>query len=147
MPDSHHLFLLLPGFWVGEGEVAFSASPETVHYFTKWEIHPPSEGKIRCVQTVEMQGIKEHVTNKFTLSSVNREGFTILLENDMLDKIIGKGLIDPKKIAWEFRDHESFEGFEVYDLQENGEYLMHAEYASPDQFRTIINGRIWKKSE
>jgi hypothetical protein len=39
----------------------------------------------------------------------------------------------------------AFEGFEVYEQQENGDYFLHAEYGSPDQFRTIIEGLIWRK--
>jgi hypothetical protein len=64
----------------------------------------------------------------------------------MLGSVQGKGIIDAKTIAWEFRGHPDFEGFEVYELQENGDFMLHAEYSSLDQIRTIIDGRIWKKA-
>jgi hypothetical protein len=68
------------------------------------------------------------------------------LENELLGKVKGAGVIDEKTIAWEFHGTGGLEGFEVYELQDNGDYMMHAEYSSPDQFRTIIDGRIWKKN-
>ena len=79
------------------------------------------------------------------MTPVDSTSFEIWIENDQMVRVGGKGVIDPKKIAWEFRGKDNFEGFEVYELVDNGDYQMHAEYASGDQFRTIINGRIWKK--
>lgn len=147
MAEHNHTFLFLPGSWIGEGDVTFSASPDKVHFFTKWEVKHDNDGLIRCSQTVEIRGVEEQVTNRFTLSEVTEKGFQILLDNDVLDQVSGKGFVDPLKLAWEFREHETFEGFEVYELQDNGEYNMHAEYSSPDQFRTIIDGRIWMKED
>jgi len=72
--------------------------------------------------------------------------FKIELESEQINKSVGSGLIDEKTIAWEFRSSEGMEGFEVYELQENGDYMFHAEYASLGQFRTIVDGRIWRKS-
>ena len=49
-------------------------------------------------------------------------------------------------IAWEFRVPEiGFEGFETYEKQPDDTYLMHAEYATDDQLRTVIKGKIWQK--
>ncbi len=147
MSEEKHAFIFQPGNWIGEGKVSFSASPEEVRFFTKWIINDTREEGIQCQQTVEIQGVEEHVINNFILSKISSNDFSILLQNEMLDSVTGTGLIDPKKIAWEFRGHESFEGFEVYELNDSGEYTFHAEYASPDQFRTIIDGRLWKKTE
>ncbi len=147
MAEHQHTFLFLPGSWIGEGDVTFSASPDKVHFFTKWEVKHGDDGLIRCQQTVEIRGVEEQVTNSFTISSLTEKGFHILLQNEMLREVSGKGFIDTLKLAWEFREEETFEGFEVYELQENGEYHMHAEYSSPDQFRTIIDGRIWMKKD
>jgi hypothetical protein len=55
-------------------------------------------------------------------------------------------VIDAKTIAWEFRNNEEFQGFEVYELQENGDYMLHAEYSTSEDFRTIIDGRVWQKA-
>jgi hypothetical protein len=38
-----------------------------------------------------------------------------------------------------------FEGFEVYEKQENGDYFLHGEYGEPHLFRTIVEGLIWCK--
>ena len=53
-------------------------------------------------------------------------------------------MIDDKVIAWEFRDPDiGFEGIEFYEKQSDTEYLMKAEYATADQFRTNIQGKVW----
>lgn len=142
-----HQFLFVPGIWLGEGTVSFSASPENIHFYTKWEIEQlETEGfPLRCKQTVELQGIDEKVVNALEVTAVNATSFEIWIESEQMVRTGGKGVIDPKKIAWEFRGKDNFEGFEIYELNDNGDYRMHAEYASSDQFRTIINGMIWKK--
>ncbi|MEC7839176.1 MAG: hypothetical protein VX777_03955 [Chlamydiota bacterium] len=147
MSDTKHNFLFQPGNWIGEGKVSFSASPDELRFFTRWVINVTEDDKIQCKQTVEIQGVGEHVINSFVISDVQSNSFAIELQNEMLEKVKGEGIIDPKRIAWEFRQHETFEGFEVYQLSDDGEYTFHAEYSSPDQFRTIIDGRIWRKTE
>ena len=145
---SNHLFILQPGTWIGEGKIAFSASPESVRFYTKWLIEPEKKGLISCEQQVVMQGSEPNTKTQFRFSNVTPTTFSVELDNDTLGKVYGTGVIDPKTIAWEFHTKaEGLEGFEVYELQENGDYMLHAEYASADQFRTIIDGRIWKKSE
>lgn len=139
-----HEFIFSPGQWIGEGRVTFSASPDHLRFYTKWLIDKAENGNIRCQQHVEMEGGEDRVFNTFVFSNVLSSSFVLELMNELLGSVKGKGVIDEKTIAWEFRGGE-FEGFEVYELQENGDYMLHAEYASTDQFRTIIDGRIWKK--
>lgn len=141
---TQHEFIFTPGTWIGEGKISFSASPEFIKFYTKWQI-TKEEGHIKAVQAVEMQGVDEHVVNVFYVIP-DQEAFKIQLENEMIGKVSGTGLTTEKTIAWEFREQFDFEGFESYELQENGDYFLHAEYASPDQFRTIVEGLIWKKS-
>lgn len=141
-----HGFIFTPGIWIGEGKITFSASPEFIKFYTRWQINQDMPGKINAVQTVEMQGIPEHVINVLTFSDITPTTFSVVLENELMGKVEGSGLINAKTIAWEFRQQEAFEGFEVYEIQENGDYLLHAEYSSTDQFRTIIDALIWKKS-
>ena len=141
-----HEFIFEPGIWIGEGKITFSASQEHVRYFTKWNVHQLKDKKIICQQDVQMQGSDETVSNHFIFDDVTPATFLVELSNELLGTVRGKGVIDAKTLAWEFRGHTSFEGFEVYELQDNGDYMVHAEYVSPDQFRTIIDGRIWKKS-
>ena len=146
-----HVFLLSPSHWIGEGKITFSAASDVLKFYTRWIIAPPSgEGKqlteVLSTQDVEMQGGEDQIKNRFILSNVTPHTFDIQLENELVGIIQGKGIIDLKKIAWEFRGYPTFEGFEVYELQDNGDYLFHAEYVSPDQFRSTIDGRIWQKS-
>jgi hypothetical protein len=143
---STHPFFLYEGHWIGEGKITFTSSPERLRFYTKWKIEKEEQGIIKCVQQVEMEGGEESAFNHFSFSSITPQGFVIELNSDQLGILKGKGIIDPKTIAWEFRGYPEFEGLEVYELQENGDYMLHAEYASTDQFRTIIDGRIWKKS-
>lgn len=142
---THH-FIFQPGYWMGEGNVSFTASPEQLHFYTKWQSKSLKDGVIECVQIVEMQGANEKVTNRFLLSEIKEDSFLITLENDLIGKAEGKGVLDKETIAWEFREDTGLEGFESFKLQENGEYKVHSEYTSQDQFRSTIEGRLWEKS-
>ncbi|MFA6917127.1 MAG: hypothetical protein WC222_12070 [Parachlamydiales bacterium] len=139
-----HTFLLQPGIWLGEGKVTFTASPDQLQFYTRWEISPPQAGIIALKQVVEMKE-GDTIHNNYILSGLTENSFIIELTNDVLGTVIGKGIIDENKVAWEFRAQESFEGYEVYQLQTNGEYILHAEYASPEQYRTIIDAHLWPK--
>lgn len=93
-----------------------------------------------------MEGGGGTVYNSFIFSDVHQNTFTVELVSEPLGKVLGKGVMDSKMIAWEFRGNPDFEGFEVYELQDNLDYMMHAEYSSSELARTIIDGRIWKKT-
>ena len=141
-----HAFIFQPGYWIGEGQISFSASPEKLRFYTRWMASGMATEGIRCQQKVEMEGGEETVYNQFLFFHLRESAFQIQLENDLVELVVGKGVLDQKTIAWEFRGNGKIEGFEVYTLQENGDYLIHAEYSSPDLFRTLIDGRIWKKT-
>lgn len=141
-----HDFIFQSGQWIGEGKISFSSSPEHLHYYTKWMNAPLEDTQIHCVQKVETQGNSDQVINNFRFFEITPISFKVELKNEHVGKIVGFGVIDAKTIAWEFRGNNQIEGFEVYELQENGDYMVHAEYSSTDQFRTIIDGRVWKKS-
>jgi hypothetical protein len=138
-------FIFIPGFWLGEGKISFSASPEFIKFYTKWKITEEAPGIMIATQIVEMQGMEEQVINTFTFKDILPTSFTVYLENNLLGSVVGKGIRDEHTIAWEFRNQSIFEGFEVYEQQENGDYFLHAEYGSPDQFRTVIEGLVWRK--
>ena len=142
-----HPFLFEPKKWLGEGKIQVSMSDEELSLYTCWEANAKNgEGQIPAVQEVQITGVSEMMLNQFLISDQSATQFTIELENASLGKIIGKGVIKDRLIAWEFRDNEvGFEGFEFYEAQDDGTYLMRAEYATPDQFRTIIRGTIWEK--
>lgn len=145
-----HQFIFQEGLWIGEGKITFSASPDHIHFYTRWNIvtlEPVKSPKIfHWLQEVEMRGSDDRVKNHFVFTLISPTTFSLTLENDLVGKVIGKGLFDAKKIAWELKGSDTFQGFEVYELQENGDYMLHAEYAAPDNFRTTIDGRIWLKS-
>lgn len=140
-----HEFLFSPGRWVGGGKITFSTSSQLIRFYTSWVVTRASDNSIICVQRVEMQPLDEVVNNNFHVFDLQGTHFKINLESEFVSAPAGTGLIDEKTIAWEFRGQDGLEGFEVYELQENGDYMFHAEYSSIDQFRTIVDGRIWKK--
>ena len=137
-----HSFILESGQWVGEGTVSFSASPEQLYFVTKWGIDSGSKEGIICNQEVRMEGAEEAVLNSFQVFDLTDDAFKITLENNIVGKVSGTGIIDEKTIAWEFRGQIGFQGYEVYEAEGDGLYKFHSEYASPDQFRTIIDGHI-----
>jgi hypothetical protein len=139
-------FIFTPGLWLGEGKITFSASSEFIKFYTRWQITQQTD-YLRAVQTVEMHGIEEQVTNTFIVQDIQPHSFKIILENEFVGRISGTGLRQENTVAWEFRGGKNFEGFEVYERQENGDFFLHAEYGSPDQFRTIIEGLVWFKGE
>lgn len=141
-----HAFIFRPSLWLGEGKITFGASPQFLKFYTKWEIEEKQAGVIKATQTIEMHGIEEQLVNALTLSDIQKNSFKIVLESNVAGRTEGKGLCDERTIAWEFRGDSSFEGFEVYERQETGDYFMHAEYGSPETFRTVIEGLIWLKT-
>ena len=148
--ENQHLFILTPSYWIGEGRISFSSSPDIVRFYTRWVLTESSErdGKtMRANHDVEMQGGQDQVKNKLIFYNFSPTSFEVELKNDLVGTILGNGLIDEEKIAWEFRGKTHFEGFEVYEKQDNGDYLFHAEYISQDHFRSVIDGRIWQKQE
>ncbi len=145
---SQHLFIFSPGAWLGEGSIELNMSDEELGFFTKWTVSPPdSEGHIECLQEIQMKGLSETMHNRLVVSGQTPGGFSVQLENEPLGRVVGKGLISDKVIAWEFRIKElGFEGFEFYEKQEDGTYLMRAEFVTSDQFRTLIRGKVWQKA-
>ncbi len=94
-----------------------------------WIVLAEDERKIHFSQEVDLVSINEKMRNQFCVSSITPERFVIQLQNQLVKKVEGIGVITPETIAWEFhnRDQE-FEGFEIYDLQEDGSYIMRAEF-------------------
>lgn len=139
-----HSFIFSEGNWLGEGKVRFSNSPTEITYRTSWSQLSFEPSLIVLQHKVELEGVPGAVTNKFEVFWANSSSFLIKLSNEMIEGAVGKGIIEEKKIAWEFRLPD-FEGFEVYTLTGDDSYQVHAEYLSSDLFGTIINGKIWKR--
>lgn len=142
-----HQFILSPQSWLGQGKITLNMVAEELTFFTRWTIGPAdAAGKIVCTQEIQVKGLSDVMHNQFSIYSLNNGEFQIDLENQALGKITGKGLINDKVIAWEFRIPDiGFEGFEFYELEEGSRYRMRAEYATHDQFRTVIQGSVWKQ--
>lgn len=140
-----HFFLFKPATWVGEGSVSFDSSPEQMFFSTTWKIGFLENQRIQCIQQVKMEEIDETVENHYIFYIKDESSFDLELENESLGKVSGAGLIDAKTIAWEIFGETAVQGYEVYEIQENGGYLFHAEYASPNQFRTLIEGHIQRE--
>lgn len=148
---SQHQFLLHPGVWIGQGKITFNESPDFVRIYTKWIVQEAEEGIIRCEQQVVPQSETEPMHNHFCFSEFTPASFLVELRSQIVGIVNGHGTIEPETISWEFKRQldgnpsAGLEGFEVYKLQDNGEYFFHAEYTSLGTFRSIVNGRLWKK--
>ena len=138
-------FLFQPGEWLGTGQVSFSMSPDVLHFRTKWVVTQTENTHFHCTQIVEIVG-GDRIVNDFLIKPRTSDTFEIVLENELLGTFSGTGVIEDRTIAWEFREKGAFEGYEVYRRTEDLEYTMHAEYLSSDQMRTMIRGRIWKRT-
>ena len=141
-----HDFILNPNNWIGEGTITLNMVEEELAFYTKWQVQTPDfAGKIVSSQELQITGIAENMRNELTFYDFTDKNFTVEMENSNIGRVVGNGVYDDKLIAWEFRSHElNFEGFESYYLQPDGSYLMHVEYVTSDQFRTQIEGRLWK---
>ena len=141
-----HQFILKPTTWLGEGKIQLNMVEEELGYYTKWNVsQKDNSGKIECIQEIQVKGLSDIMHNQFLFFDMSPGTFSIELDNPALGKIIGKGLITDKVIAWEFRSPQiGFEGFEMYEKQADDVYFMHAEYATTDQLRTVIRGKVWQ---
>ena len=119
---------------------------EKLKFFSKWRVQPiDEEGKIECSQKIEISSIAEEMHNHFTLFEIGKEAFKVTLESQSVGKVEGQGIIRPKLISWELRQGaEGVDGFEFFEL-DGEEYKHHAEYATGQDYRTVIDGKIWKK--
>lgn len=145
----NHEFILTPSSWIGEGKIKLNMVDEELGFFTRWTVAKiDGTGKIECLQEIQIKGLTEVMHNQFIISEISSGNFLIELENDALGRVEGKGIINEKLIAWEFRIPDiGFEGFEFYEKQKD-QYLMRAEYSTtPGEFRTAIQGRVWQPQE
>jgi len=144
-----HAFIFSPGTWYGEGKILLNMVEEELIFQTSWAVQPSDfSGKVRCAQQVTIQGLSEQMRNDLNFFDFQGGSFVVEMENPNVGRITGAGLCDDKMIAWEFRSAEmQFEGFETYTLQSDGSYQMRGEYVTTDQFRTLIEARIWLQSQ
>lgn len=122
---------------------------EKLNFFTKWSVAESDfTGKIQSVQELQISGISENMRNELTFYDFTDSKFCVEMENLNIGKVVGSGVFDDNMLAWEFRENDlNFEGYETYHLQKDGSYIIHAEYVTSDQFRTQIDGKIWRPSD
>ena len=136
-----------PGKWLGEGKICLNMVEEELTFFTRWTVRQEEDGIIECVQEIQVKGVSEIMMNYFRIYNRQPLSFSLFMENHAIGKIEGTGMIKDSIVGWEFRVEElGFEGFECYERQEDNTYLMQAEFATVDQLRTSIQGRIWKQT-
>jgi len=142
-----HAFILQSGIWLGEGRIKLSLLPEKLFFFTRWKVHPKDrEGKIFCQQEIQVKGLSDVMVNHFTFTDIVSTAFHIIMDNHAVGRVNGMGILRPEMIGWEFRVQElGFEGFEFYEKQTPDEYHVHGEFATSDDLRTEVHGKIWRE--
>lgn len=140
-----HRFLFEPARWVGGGKITFEETSGLVRFYSSWVFESSSDKKIHCHQRIELQELGETMNNFLTIYDICENRFKIELKSDLIKESHGKGIIDNHSIAWEFHGTEGVEGFEIYTLQSDDDYTLHAEYSSSELFRSKIDARLWKK--
>lgn len=140
--NEHH-FIFAPGVWQGHGTITFSMAEDVLEFTMRWTVLPIEDHKIYFHQEIDIEGLPEKMRNNFTLWQISPAAFEIMLENTIVHKVNGSGLVTPTSIAWEFRrKDQEFEGFEIYELQPDGSYKMRAEFTAGAGMRTQVTGRI-----
>ncbi|MEX0961758.1 MAG: hypothetical protein WDZ28_02745 [Simkaniaceae bacterium] len=142
----YHKFLFSEGSWLGEGKIRLNLSEDELDFYMRWSVEDYNDiGPVRCVQEIQVQGLQEVMYNSFSIAYDLGGDLSIELDNQTIGTILGQGFVSPFKIAWEFNE-KGFKGFEFYQKLRDREYQLHAEYGA-DDFRTVIEGKIWQKEE
>lgn len=142
-----HSFIFSPGLWLGQGIINFSMAEDQLKFYARWSVEPQQGERIQFNQEIEISGFTDKMINSFELSAISQKQFTITIQNNLVGKVQGKGLIDARVIAWEFRDNpQALEGYEIYEKNEDGSYTLRSEFFAGDGLRTIIQGSLWQKN-
>ena len=141
----NHSFIFSAGSWAGEGKILLNMVEEELIFNTNWAVQDKDfAGKVTCAQEIQIQGLSENMRNELSFYDFQSRTFSVDMENQNVGRIVGTGVYDDDMIAWEFRNNDmNFEGYETYHLQSDGSYQMKGEYITSDQFRTVIEARIY----
>src|ERR1700734_4063321 len=96
-----HHFIFAPGIWEGSGTITFNMAMDVLEFTMRWIILPIEDQKIYFHQEIDIKTFPEKMRNHFTLFQTAPTAFEIQLENQMVSKVIGSGLLTPSSIAWE----------------------------------------------
>lgn len=139
----HHSFIFEPGVWHGAGKISFSMAEDILDFRMEWTVLPIEDEKIYLNQVIQIEGFSDMMRNHFSISEITSESFHIDLENNIVNRVEGTGILTANVIAWEFRrGDQAFEGYEIYELQPDGSYKVRAEFSSGEGFRTHVQGYI-----
>lgn len=143
-----HLFIFSEGVWLGEGKIKLNMLEEELVFFTRWIVrYRENNDPIECTQEIQVKGLSDLMTNHFILTDFSQNDFSVVMENHAVGKVSGKGILNEDRIGWEFRVKEiGFEGFEFYEKKSDDSYIVHGEFATSDELRTTIQGRIWRQA-
>lgn len=120
---------------------------DALPFTMRWTILPREDGEIFFNQVIDVESFSENMRNQFCIWNVTDTQFEIRLENHLIGKVTGSGLISPTVIAWEFKNPEQeLQGFEVYEKQTDGSYKMRAEFTAGEGLRTCVRGFIERAS-
>lgn len=109
----------------------------------RWTVLPREDNEIFFNQVIDVESFSEHMRNQFCIWDITETQFEIRLENHLIGKVTGSGIISPTVIAWEFRNpDQELQGFEVYEKQADGSYKMRAEFTAGEGLRTCVRGFI-----
>ena len=137
-----HAFIFNPNTWFGTGIALFSPNTEAP-FQMDWFIKKIKKDEIACKQVLNVPEANiENITNHYRIFDIREKRFSIELENEMVGKIVGVGLADKDIIAWEFRNQDNFEAYEIFEKNQDGKYQIFSEFATPDQKRTVVKGTM-----
>jgi hypothetical protein len=144
-----HHFLFKEGLWLGEGVVQLNLVKEPLKFYSRWQIDMPEPGKIKCTQEIEVAGLSDRMHNVFYMDKLPSDKLKIKLENHSVGQIMAQGLFDEKLIAWEYEKDPNiaFEGYELFQKEDDEKYAFKAEFMAEDQLRSKIEGKLWKAKE
>lgn len=135
-------FLFRSGQWKGEGTISIPIAEEPFPITIRWTITELEKGQFRAVQVVEIDD-QEPMNNVFTVSIPHESEFQLYLDNESIGGIFsGTGVVDDRKLAWEFAHSGEIEGYEVYEREEDGKYTFRAEYSGGDGFSNHVSGSL-----
>jgi hypothetical protein len=138
-----HSFIFTPGNWNGKGTITFSMAEDELAFQMHWKVKPMENDRIQFTQLIQVEGFPDSMLNTFCIFELKSDSFVIELENQIIGIVRGTGLRNDQHLAWEFKNRkQAFEGYEIYEIQENGDYRMCAEFTAGTGLYTHVKGVI-----
>lgn len=140
------LFLFTPGIWIGEGTIYIGTASTPIRFFTKWTIQLLGKDRLEAIQRIELQGVAEHITNRYLVSEIHATSFSLTWDTALSPPIHGIGCYSTDSLTWSLMGEEGFQGEEYYLRQNDGSFVFQATYGTDDAFGTRITGHLWLKT-